>query len=44
MFDEEKMFLKTTDLRQMLLGPDGIGMIERTELLKRMSEPMEQVG
>lgn len=40
-FDDEKMCLKTTDLRQMLLIPEGIGVIERTEPLERVPEPSE---
>ncbi len=37
--DDEKMCLKTRDLRQMLLVPEGIGIIERTEPLGRVPEP-----
>lgn len=37
--DEEKMCLKTRDLSQMLLVPEGIGVIERTEPLGRVPEP-----
>lgn len=40
-FDDEKMCLKTTDLRQMLLIPEGIGLIERTEPLERVPRPSE---
>ena len=40
-FDDEKMCLKTTDLRQMLLIPEGIGLIERTEQLERVPRPSE---
>lgn len=35
-FDEETMCVKTTDLRQMLLVPEGIGLIERTIPLGRV--------
>jgi len=38
-FDDEKMCLKATDLRQMLLIPEGIGLIGRTEPLERVPEP-----
>jgi len=37
-FDVKKMHLKTIDLRQMLLIPEGIGIIERTEPLERVPE------
>jgi flavin reductase (DIM6/NTAB) family NADH-FMN oxidoreductase RutF len=37
-FDEEKMCLRTTDLRQMLLIPEGIGVIERSVPLGRVPE------
>lgn len=37
-FDDERMCLKTVDLRQMLLVPEGIGVIERTEPLERVPE------
>jgi flavin reductase (DIM6/NTAB) family NADH-FMN oxidoreductase RutF len=37
-FDEERMCLKTTGLRQMLLVPEGIGIIERTVPLGRVPE------
>jgi len=37
-FDDEKMHAKTPDLRQMLLIPEGIGVIERTEPLERVPE------
>lgn len=40
-FDDEKMCLKTTGLGQMLLIPEGIGIIERTEPLERVPEPSE---
>jgi flavin reductase (DIM6/NTAB) family NADH-FMN oxidoreductase RutF len=35
-FDKEKMRAKTLDLHQMLLVPEGIGAIERTEPLKKI--------
>jgi flavin reductase (DIM6/NTAB) family NADH-FMN oxidoreductase RutF len=35
-FDKEKMHMKTLDLHQMLLVPEGIGVIERTELLEKI--------
>lgn len=38
-FDDEKMHLNTTDLKQMLLIPEGIGIIERTEPLEKVPEP-----
>lgn len=38
-FDDEKMHLNTTDLKQMLLIPEGIGIIERTEPLEEVPEP-----
>lgn len=38
-FDEERMCLRNTDLRQMLLIPEEIGLIGRTEPLERVPEP-----
>ncbi len=37
--NDEKMCLKTRDLKQMLLVPEGIGIIERTEPLGKVPEP-----
>lgn len=38
-FDSEKNHLRTTDLGQMLLVPEGIGFIEKTVPLGRFPEP-----
>jgi len=35
-FDDEKMCIKTADLKQMLLVPEGIGLVERTIPLGRV--------
>ena len=43
-FDDEKKHVKTLDLRQMLLVPDGIGVIERTKPLEVPEYSPKQVN
>jgi len=41
-FNNEKMHVKTLDLRQMLLIPEGIGVIEKTELYEVMRRVLQE--
>jgi hypothetical protein len=41
-FNNEKMHVNTLDLRQMLLIPEGIGVIEKTELYEVMRRVLQE--